>query len=139
MVLKATLSKRNSEKIFFALNDFVIVGAGAQILGPITVGRCARVGGNSVVTKDVPEGMTVVGVPARQLNKSNTSQPDQSNFTPYAFNAGLDSDPRERTIRFLLEEMKKQNARLIELELKSLSAHLSKPSGKEARRSKQKP
>ena len=131
--------KQRNAKRHPTLNDYVIVGAGAQILGPITVGRCARVGGNSVVTKDVPEGMTVVGVPARQLKKSNTSQPDQSNFIPYAFNAGLDSDPRERTIRFLLEEMKKQNARLTELELKSLSPRLSNPSGKEARRSKQKP
>ena len=49
------------------LLDDVIVGAGAQILGPVTVGRCARVGGNSVVTKDVADGVTVVGVLPRWL------------------------------------------------------------------------
>ncbi len=49
------------------LEDGVIVGSGAQVLGPITVGRNARVGANAVVTKDVPAGTTVVGVPARAI------------------------------------------------------------------------
>jgi len=43
----------------------VLVGAGAKILGPITVGAGARVGANSVVIEDVPPGMTVVGIPGR--------------------------------------------------------------------------
>lgn len=47
------------------LQDNVIVGSGAQILGPITVGTRARVGANAVVTEDVPEGATMVGVKAR--------------------------------------------------------------------------
>lgn len=47
------------------LLDNVIVGSGAQILGPITVGPRARVGANAVVTEDVPEGATMVGVKAR--------------------------------------------------------------------------
>jgi serine O-acetyltransferase len=47
------------------LCDGVVVGAGAKILGPITVGRGARVGANSVVINDVPEQMTVVGIPGR--------------------------------------------------------------------------
>jgi serine O-acetyltransferase len=47
------------------LEDGVVVGAGAKILGPITVSRDARVGANSVVINDVPEGMTVVGIPGR--------------------------------------------------------------------------
>ena len=46
--------------------DDVIVGSGAQILGPVTVGRCARVGANAVVTKDVPQGVTV-GIPGRAI------------------------------------------------------------------------
>ena len=57
--------KQRNAKRHPTLNDYVIVGAGAQILGPITVGRCARVGGNSVVTKDVLPGVTVFGNPAR--------------------------------------------------------------------------
>ena len=98
------------------LGDYVIVGAGAQILGPINVHRCARVGGNSVVTKDVPEGATVVGVPARQMSKTDTRSTDRSIFMPYAVHSGLDSDPRERTIRTLIDELQSQRALLNDLE-----------------------
>ena len=47
------------------LQDGVVVGAGAKILGPIIVGQGARIGANSVVIQDVPDGMTVVGIPGR--------------------------------------------------------------------------
>lgn len=47
------------------LGDGVLVGAGAKVLGPITVGANARVGANSVVVADVPEGCTVVGIPGK--------------------------------------------------------------------------
>ncbi len=47
------------------LDDGVIVGAGAKILGPFTVGKRARIGSNAVVVKPVPEGATVVGIPGR--------------------------------------------------------------------------
>ncbi len=47
------------------LEDGVVVGAGAKVIGPITVGKNARVGANSVVIQDVPDGMTVVGIPGR--------------------------------------------------------------------------
>ena len=63
------------------LEDNVIVGSGAQILGPITVGSRARVGANAVVTEDVPEGATMVGVKARStLVPAETWQKD---FIPY--------------------------------------------------------
>ncbi len=48
------------------LEDHVVVGAGAKVLGPITLGKGARVGANSVVVRDVPPGATVVGTPARE-------------------------------------------------------------------------
>ena len=63
------------------LLDDVIVGSGAQILGPIAVGRRARIGANAVVTDDVPEGATMVGVKARStLVAAETWQKD---FIPY--------------------------------------------------------
>ena len=49
------------------LEDYVIVGSGAQILGPIVVGTHARIGANSVVTKSVPSSVTAVGIPARVM------------------------------------------------------------------------
>jgi serine O-acetyltransferase len=55
----------NAGKRHPTLCDGVMVGAGAKILGPVTVGRYARVGANSVVVNDIPESMTVVGIPGR--------------------------------------------------------------------------
>ena len=53
-----------------SLDDGVIVGSGAQILGPITVGKRARIGANAVVTDDVPEGVTMIGLKARSTQVS---------------------------------------------------------------------
>ena len=60
-------------------ND-VIIGSGAQILGPITVGNNARIGANTVILKNVPENATMVGNPARNINTNNTVD---DNFKPY--------------------------------------------------------
>ena len=108
--------KQRDAKRHPTLGDYVIIGAGAQILGPITVNRCARVGGNSVVTKDVPEGATVVGVPARQISKGDAKPSGEISFMPYAVHSGLDSDPRERTIRALVDAVQSQRSALSNLE-----------------------
>ena len=60
------------------LLDNVIVGSSAQILGPITVGECARIGANTVVLKDVPANATMVGNPAKNISTNS----DKS-FKPY--------------------------------------------------------
>ena len=62
------------------LGNDVIVGCGAQILGPIVVGDCARIGANSVIFKDVPRFATMVGIPAKNLtpNKKKINE-----FRPY--------------------------------------------------------
>lgn len=57
----------NAGKRHPTLQDGVVIGAGAKVLGPITVGRQARVGANSVVIQDVPPNMTVVGIPGRPV------------------------------------------------------------------------
>lgn len=59
------------EKRHPTIEDGVIIGAGAQILGPITVGRGAKIGANSVVLEDVPPYATAVGAPARIIIKNN--------------------------------------------------------------------
>ena len=84
------------------LDDYVIVGAGAQVLGPITIGRCARIGGNSVVTKDVPDSMTVVGVPARPIPQKASSE---EGFKAYALTPETGEDFREKTIIGLSQEV----------------------------------
>ena len=63
------------------LNDNVIIGAGAKILGPVTVGKAARVGANAVVTKNVPANCTFMGIPAKKLEKSNNMS--KAKFTAY--------------------------------------------------------
>jgi serine O-acetyltransferase len=57
----------NAGKRHPTLGDDVVVGAGAKVLGPIKIANGARIGSNAVVLKDVPEGMTVVGVPGRMV------------------------------------------------------------------------
>ena len=117
--------KQRASKRHPTLGDYVIVGAGAQILGPITVYRCARVGGNSVVTKDVPEGATVVGVPARQMTKTTAPAAPTANFIAYAVPDDRESDPRERTISALVDEVQNQRARIAALEEQLASAAVS--------------
>ena len=58
------------------LEDHVVVGAGAQILGPITIGAHSRIGSNAVVVKDVPPGSVVVGVPGRARPRSAVQPPE---------------------------------------------------------------
>jgi serine O-acetyltransferase len=96
------------------LEDCVIVGSGAQILGPITVGKGARVGANSVVTKDVPDAVTVVGIPARAITRSAAGDPEK--FAPYGTPMGDVSDPVARALEGLMDQVTLLKARVAELE-----------------------
>jgi len=71
------------------LKDNVVVGSGAQILGPVTVGKNAKIGANAVVTKDVPENAVMVGIPAK--NVCETSGSDE-NFKPYGITPESDKN-----------------------------------------------
>ena len=65
-------SSQVNQKRHPTIQDNVIVGSGGQILGPITIGKGSRVGANAVVTKDVPENATMVGIPAKNINKDSS-------------------------------------------------------------------
>jgi serine O-acetyltransferase len=69
----------NKGKRHPTLEDGVVVGAGAKILGPFTVGKGAKVGSNAVVTKEVPAGVTAVGNPARFIFKDKVLKMKKNN------------------------------------------------------------
>ncbi|MEM7071403.1 MAG: serine O-acetyltransferase [Pseudomonadota bacterium] len=92
------------------LLDNVIIGSGAQILGPITINRCARVGANAVVVKDVKERTTVVGIPAHEIDQ-NTKQEEEKKFAPY----GLTSENLPDPITQQLANIEKQ---MLDLQIK---------------------
>ena len=71
------------------LKDNVVVGSGAQILGPVTVGKNAKIGANAVVTKDVPENAVMVGIPAKNVGETSGSD---ENFKPYGITSESDKN-----------------------------------------------
>ncbi len=96
------------------LENDVIVGAGAKILGPLTIGAHARVGSNAVVVKNVARGATVVGVPAKTVRPREQSESED--FCAYGTPAGEQPDPVARSIDALLDNVQYLAARVEQLE-----------------------
>ena len=71
------------------LMDNVVVGSGAQILGPVTIGKNAKIGANAVVTKDVPQNAIMVGIPAKNVGESSVDDPT---FKPYGITEQSDKN-----------------------------------------------
>ena len=71
------------------LMDNVVVGSGAQILGPIVVGKNAKIGANAVVTKDVQKNSVMVGIPAKNVGESSS---DDKAFKPYGITSESDKN-----------------------------------------------
>ena len=98
------------------LQDGVIVGSGAAVLGPVTVGTRARIGANSVVTRDVPPGATMVGIPARST-LVDAEQSSAAAFLPYGTLCSETFDPATQKLELLqceLEQLRKRVAELVE-------------------------
>jgi serine O-acetyltransferase len=95
----------------------VVVGAGAKVLGPFTVGDGARIGSNAVVVREVPPGATAVGIPARIISE----QGEMQSQTPHGFEAygitGDMPDPVANAIRALLGHVQ-----ALQAEVQSLKA-----------------
>lgn len=114
------------------LEDNVVVGAGAKVLGPITIGSGARIGSNAVVVKEVPDGATVVGIPGRVVGHKKTK--DSERRKAMAEKIGFDAygttqdmpDPVANAINCMLDHMHAMDSRVEEMckSLKALGAEL---------------
>jgi len=103
----------NKGKRHPTVNDHVVVGAGAKILGPVSIGAHARIGSNAVVTKDVPEHATAVGIPSRIVTSKPTEGEcsqrrqtiaDKIGFDAYAVTPDM-PDPIAKSIHNVLDHM----------------------------------
>ena len=115
----------NKGKRHPTLEDGVVVGAGAKVLGPIVISVGAKVGSNAVVTKPVPVGATAVGNPARIIDNSEQSrqrevQAEKMGFSAYAVARDQD-DPLAKAIHGLLDHAAETDRRLAML-VKELEA-----------------
>ncbi len=95
------------------IQNGVTIGSGAQVLGPITVGERAKIGANAVVTKDVPPGATMVGIPARATVFE--SENFEQKFVPYGTPCSEMFDPQTQKVEQLRCEIEQLRLRLEEL------------------------
>lgn len=113
----------NKGKRHPTLENGVVIGAGAKILGPITLGAGAKIGSNAVVVKDVPAHATAVGIPARILEEApadKKAEPKDTAFTAYAViddNDKFNHEAMSLALQALLEKSAKQDLKLAEMTL----------------------
>lgn len=111
------------------LRNNVIVGSGGQILGAVTIGEGARVGANAVVTKDLPPGVTAVGIPAHGVLPQDRSEAGR--FVAYGTPAGGCPDPVLETIENMRVQLAGLQERIRDLEQ---AAHAIEPADAEGDR-----
>lgn len=105
--------KQVNKKRHPTLEDGVIVGSGAQVLGPITLGRDSRVGANAVVTHDVPAELTAVGIPARVVMPKDRKKAHE--FVAYGTGEDI-PDPVLRDLHSLRYQINALKDRILDLE-----------------------
>jgi serine O-acetyltransferase len=108
-VARAAAGKRHP-----TVGNNVIIGAGAKVLGPIAVGDNARVGANAVVVDSVPPDTTVVGIPARPVDRKLPRRP--AHFDPYGMPCDDSLDPLLRDLEGLRTELTEVEARIAHLQ-----------------------
>ena len=112
---------QRNQKRHPTIGNNVIIGSGAQILGAINIGDDARIGANSVVSRDVPANVTVAGVPAREFARSAKKE----TFKPYAV-SDSDADPREKALVSLLKKVENLEKKIKKFESDNKSKNLKK-------------
>ena len=114
----------NKVKRHPTLKNGVGIGAGAKILGPITLGNNVRVGSNSVVVRSIDDNETVVGIPGRIVKKK--AENDDS-FDSYAANAsGLSNDPTLQAVNSLIDRLAEIEEKLDKVSFKKSSKSIEK-------------
>lgn len=108
------------------IGDDVIISLGAAVLGPLMIGKGSRIGANAVVTKDVPEGATMVGIPARSTLVE--VKMETQNFVPYGTPCCERFDPATQKLDLLQCEVLALQSRLAQL-LEEREAKAAKVSG----------
>jgi len=98
------------------VEDDVIIGAGAAVLGPFAVGRGARIGSNAVVLHEVAAGETMVGIPAKSVSAKRSMPQRQRCFPAYGCEPGEEEDPLAQEVDALTERLHELEARLAALE-----------------------
>lgn len=114
VTLGGVSTAKTGERRHPIVEDKVIIGAGAQVLGPITVGYGARVGANAVAVRNVPPGVTVVGIPAQEALPRGAVKPET--FVPYGSPCDDLPDPTSRAICGLLNEVEALRRRITQVE-----------------------
>ncbi|MBA3903485.1 MAG: serine O-acetyltransferase [Rhodocyclaceae bacterium] len=108
----------NKGKRHPTLERGVVIGAGAKVLGPITLGEEAKIGSNAVVVRDVPAGATAVGIPARIIESEQAqlreAHAEKLGFSAYALTSTAD-DPLAKAIHGLLDHAVETDRRLEKL------------------------
>jgi serine O-acetyltransferase len=102
------------EKRHPTIGNCVVVGSGAQVLGPVTVGEKALIGANAVVLSDVPAGVTMVGIPARQVMARDRSGA-RDEFVAYGTPYGDLPDPVAKVLDGMMGEIQTLRTRIDEL------------------------
>lgn len=108
------VARTSSGKRHPTVGNNVIIGAGAKVLGPITIGDYARIGANAVVVDAVPEHTTVVGVPARPVDRK--IPPKAAHFDPYGMPCDDSLDPLLRDLEGLRAELTELEARVARIQ-----------------------
>ena len=122
------------------LKQGVVIGAGAKVLGPITIGVEGRVGSNAVVIKDIPDGATVVGVPGR-IAGTDAAHPRVAEREETAQNLGFDaygevrdlSDPISQAVDSMLDHAKSVENRLDKIDASLRKLGIERPPATDSR------
>ncbi|HEX3991043.1 MAG TPA: serine O-acetyltransferase, partial [Acetobacteraceae bacterium] len=112
------VARTGSGKRHPTVGNNVIIGAGAKVLGPITIGDNARIGSNAVVVDSVPPDTTVVGVPARPVDRKlpRRSAGTAADFDPYGMPCDDSLDPLLRDLEGLRAELTEVEARVARIQ-----------------------